>query len=228
MKTTNSNLFIMLILSTYNVATAQGTFQDLNFEEATIVPISGEPNAVTVANALPSWAVYYGSDQETQITYNQATTGGTVVSVLANGYPGPSGGVLDGNFSVLLEGGLNPALQPANATISQTGQIPAGSESLLFYASYSAPEVSIGSDVLTLFPVTTTPSHTIYGANISAWAGQTEELTFSAAPPQFSEIDDISFSSSPITVTPEPDALTLMSIGGLLFGLYRRLQARRK
>jgi len=51
-------------------ASAQGTFQDLNFEEANIVPIFGDPYAVTVANALPGWTVDYGNLQQSDVLYN--------------------------------------------------------------------------------------------------------------------------------------------------------------
>jgi hypothetical protein len=85
------------------------------------------------------------------------------------------------------------------------------------------PEVYIGNDLLTLFSVGSgvgvSDSYTIYGANISAWADQTEQLTFSASLGNIA-IDDISF--SPTAVIPEPSPLVLSGIGGLLFALYRR------
>ena len=73
----------------------------------------------------------------------------------------------------------------------------------------------------------------LWGGNIpTAMAGEPETLTitepFGTATDQGQvELDNIVFSPNAIT-TPEPDALTLMSIGGLLFGLYRRFQSTRK
>jgi hypothetical protein len=213
-------------------ALAQGTFQDLDFEEANIVPISGPGNgsAVTVANALPGWTVDYGIVQPTQIYYNSPSLGETAVTLEAQGYPGFFSGTVDGNFSVLLQGGTFDGVL-ANASISQTGQIPIGTQSLLFElgdrGQVIVPIVSIGSDVLTLFPVGGGTGYVTYGADIAAWAGQTEELTFSG-PAENTLLDDISFSPNQITVTPEPSPFLLTGIGGLVFGIYRRIQARRK
>lgn len=207
-------------------AFAQGTFQNLDFEAANVVPISGQPYAVTAANALPDWTVNYGVVQQTQIYYNDPSLGGTAVTLEANGYPGTVSAVVDGNFSVLLQGGQ------VAASISQTGQIPSGTQSLLFESgtfSFVSPEVSIGSDVLTLFPLTTHGNFTTYGANIPSFAGATEQLTFTVPPDYGAYVfDDISFSPNPITVTPEPDPVILMGIGGALFAAYRRFAPKRK
>jgi hypothetical protein len=185
---------------------------------------------VTVANALPGWTVDYGTIQQTQILYNAPSLGATAVTLLASGYPGSAGPIIDGNFSVDLQVGLNGA--QAEASISQTGLVPAGTQSLLFDVANPTfqPEslnVFIGNDQLTLFPVGTgqgvSTSYTIFGANISSWAGQTEPLTFSS----YGEvvIDDISFSTQAI---PEASPLVLTGVGGLLFALYRRFAPKRR
>jgi hypothetical protein len=137
---------------------------------------------------------------------------------------------IDGNFSVLLWGGAYPSGVIAAASISQTGEIPPGTQSLLFDAGggpEDPPAVFIGNDGLTLFPVGSGTggngvAYTVWGGNISSWAGQNEQLTFSegVTPSFIALIDDISF--SPIAVIPEPSPLVLTGIGGLLFGLYRR------
>jgi hypothetical protein len=206
---------------------AQGTFENLNFEEASILPISGQQFAITVANALPGWTVDYGTVQQTQISYNDAALGGEPwLTLSANGYPGDPEAIIDGNFTPFLQGGeVNGVSTPVS--ITQTGQIPPGTQSLLFDVGNSGeslvPEVYIGNDLLTLFSVGSgvgvSDSYTIYGANISAWADQTEQLTFSASLGNIA-IDDISF--SPTAVIPEPSPLVLSGIGGLLFALYRR------
>ncbi len=186
-------------------------------------------NAVTVANALPGWTVDYGSAQQTQITYNDQSLGGTWVTILANGSPSLTTLTpIDGNFSVLLIAGLYEG-QPAAATISETGQVPLGTQSLRFDVTLNGgpflPQVSIGNDSLTLFPVGTGVgtggvNYSIYGANISAWAGQTEQLSFTV-PAGYGKFgfDDISFSPGAV---PEPSPLALTAIGGILFALYRR------
>jgi hypothetical protein len=212
---------------------AQGTFQNLNFEQASIVPISGQPFAVTVANALPGWTVDYGSVQQTQISYNDPLLGGeTWVTLYANGYPGGPVPVIDGNFSLLLQGGEVNGL-PASASISQTGQIPSGTQTLLFEEAGSPTfppepaEVFIGDHQLSLSSLGSGTgngvSYTIFGGNISAWAGQAEQLTFSSPAGNYL-IDDISFSTQSV---PEPNPLALTGAGALLFALYRRFAPKR-
>jgi hypothetical protein len=214
-------------------AQAQGTFQNLNFEQANIVPIVGNPNypyAVSVADALPDWTVNYGSVQQTVILYNDVELGGeTQVTLYAQGYPGYVGPIIDGNFSVLLQGGEVNGV-PAAASINQTGQIPSGSQSLLFdlgNGPLGPPEVFVGTHELSLFALGggmgSTANYTVYGANISAWAGYTEQLTFSSPGGNYL-IDDISFSTQSI---PEPNPLVLTGLGGLVFALYRRFAPKR-
>jgi hypothetical protein len=225
-----STLIVVLGMSA-PATRSQGTFQNLNFEEAQIVPVLDTPfypYAVTVADALPGWTVYYGTVQQTQILYNAPTVGGTTAVVLyALGYqsPGAPPPVIDGNFSVLLQGGVINGASAA-ASISQTGQIPAGTHSLLFdlgLGPLTPPEVLIGNQQISVMPVGSGPNYTIYGANISAWAGQTEELTFSSPGGNFL-IDDISFSD---TAVPEPSPFVLASVGALLVGACRRFAFKR-
>src|SRR5580658_11174749 len=91
----------VVLLASGAIATAQGTFQNLNFEQANIVPIVGNPNypyAVSVADALPDWTVNYGSVQQTVMLYNDVELGGeTQVTLYAQGYPGYVGPIIDGN-----------------------------------------------------------------------------------------------------------------------------------
>ena len=209
------------------VARAQGTFQNLDFEQANIVPIVGSPlypYAVTVANALPYWSVFYGNVEQSQITFNDPSLGATAVTLYTTGYP-----VIEGNYSVLLQGGVTlsrGAETPAAASISQTGLIPAGTQSLLFETElgYELLDVYIGSQNVPLTAVRSGPNYTLYGTDISAWAGQTEQLTFSAPSSGVLNdwlLDDISFSA-----VPEPGMVALSAMSGLLFGA-RKCFARR-
>ena len=62
---------------------AQGTFQNLNFEQANPVA-SGSPYPaydVTTASALPGWTVYYGSSQQAEVAYHTESLGATQVTL---------------------------------------------------------------------------------------------------------------------------------------------------
>jgi hypothetical protein len=201
---------------------AQGTLQNLDFEQADPVFVNGNSGPyVTATSALPYWTPEIGGVPQTQILENVFSLGSPQIVLLTSTSPQPP---LDGDYSVLLTG------SGETASISQTGQIPFGTESLFFEAQKGSGgggngnlTVMIGTQTVSTVPVAFEPNFTLYGANISAWAGDTEQLTFAASPTMGQntwEIDDISLSTT--AVTPEPSALALTGIGGLLFALYRR------
>jgi len=200
----------------------QSAFQDLNFEAANV---TGNGGFVAPSSALPGWTVFYGNAQQTQMGYNLLSLG-TVNATLLNA----ANGAISGNYSVLLQGGQGNG-GPASASISQTGLIPSGTQTLFFKAAGEAGfepfDVLIGNQNVTYNAVGDGANYILYAANVSAWAGQTELLTFLA--PSSGELnnwnlDDISF--SPIAVVPEPSPLILTGIGGLIFKLTRRFWKR--
>jgi hypothetical protein len=215
-------------------AEAQGTFQNLDFEQANPVVVVASPYypyAVTAASALPDWTVSYGSIQQAQITLNDPSVGSTWVVLIGPGSTGvdPASGyplaAIDGNYSVLLQGGITAP----SASISQTGLIPPLTESLYFKADAgSGPlDITIAGQNISYAAVGSGPNYTLYGANISAWGGHTEQLTFSAVESGGLNdwlIDDISFSPQSV---PEPSPLVLTGAGALVFALYRRFAPKR-
>jgi hypothetical protein len=66
----------------------------------------------------------------------------------------------------------------------------------------------------------------MFAGNISAWGGQTAQLTVTVPGGYGNYVfDDFSFSTSAV---PEPSALALTAIGGLLFALCRRFAPKRQ
>jgi hypothetical protein len=201
---------------------AQGTFQNLNFEAANIGSTTFSV-AEPVSDALPDWTVTIGGTEVSTVWVNGFSAGSPAVSLIA---PGGPLAAIDGNYSVFLTGSTAPV------SISQVGPIPSGTESLLFDAQQGTGgggngtlAVTVGTQTVPITLLATEPTYTEYEANISAWAGDTEQLTFSASEAASGlnnwELDDISFSA-----TPEPNIFTLTAIGGLLFGA-RKWFARR-
>jgi hypothetical protein len=207
-----------LLLMSGEAMHSQG-FVNLDFESAQIIPVigGGSPSDITTANALPGWTVYYGSAQVTQISYNAPAGGSTWVNLWAT-----NGEQISGNYSVLLQGGLTASA----ASISQTALVPALTESLLFEANQARGagtlQVLLDGQDLTLFALATGANYTLYGADISPYAGLTETLEFSALEVSGSNfandwnIDNIQFSPSAV---PEPGSFGLSALGGLFLAL---------
>jgi hypothetical protein len=224
-------LQMVVILTLGITANGQGSFQDLNFEEAN--PVSVGNGGYSTGSALPGWQVFIGTTPISEIGIDAMPLSTSTVS-LWNSYDY----VIDGNYSLLLLGGGVETFgqggsTPEAASISQTGLIPTGTQSLLFKAVQEGPgplNVNVGGRSISFAALWNGPNYTLYGANISAWAGQTEALTFTAPGASDAnleslwEIDDITFSPNAV---PEPSSLALMGIGGLVFAGYRRLAPQR-
>jgi hypothetical protein len=217
-------IFIVLFVSCGSLY-SQGTFQNLDFELANPGPITFS-FSVPVSSALPDWTVAIGGVQQANVGYNAFSTGAPTVTLISANIQSPP---LDGNYSVMLES------SDESTAISQTGNIPLGTQSLFFDAQKGSGSggngnlvVTIGSQTVSTVPVAVEPNFVVYGANISAWAGTTESLTFTApaANSAFNiwELDDISFSSNAV---PEQNPVMLSGIAGCLFAGYRRFVKRK-
>jgi hypothetical protein len=98
-------------------ASAQGTFQNLDFEEANPASDPNGSGGVTAATALPDWTVTVDGVQQNLVGYNFFAEGGATVTVAGpNNYLPP----IDGDYSVALEGSFG------TSGISQTGLVPVG------------------------------------------------------------------------------------------------------
>jgi len=197
-------------------------FQNLDFESANLSPVPpGQFGGfVSITNALPGWSGYLGLNQVTSVWQNDLSLGAASIDIL-----GPDwnlSGIIDGQFTVVLQPGLDPfgSGNIVSASISQTGLVPISTESLLFKAQPNSGAtsllVSLGGQNISFSAISTGPNYTQYGGNISAFAGQTEQLTFTAVANagNFWNINDIQFSPSSV---PEPSVLGLFVLGGLFF-----------
>ncbi|HEY5043104.1 MAG TPA: PEP-CTERM sorting domain-containing protein [Verrucomicrobiae bacterium] len=175
-------------------------FINLNFEAAKII-FNQNSGFIATSNALPGWSFFLGTNQLSAVDYNDYAVAHT------SGLVGSNSLVLNGNFSASVDG---------NDSISQTGLIPNGSESLLFNATSSSFLVSLGGVNLSYATISTGAnsfgqSYSVYAANISGFAGQTETLTFSSPSGIYAVLDNIQF--SPVAI-PEPSAISLIFLGG--------------
>ena len=104
--------------------------------------------------------------------------------------------------------------------------MPADAHSLQFKAAaFSSFSVSLAGHNLVLIPIGTGANYTLFGADISAYAGQTGALTITAlaAPNNGNYFDSFVFSTSAV---PEPSVVGLLTLGGLFLGWRWRKSSR--
>ena len=233
----------LALLLSLGGAVGQGSFQNLGFESASIVPIPGDPYArVQFAPAFPGWTGSEGGVQLGTVLYNSMFLDSSGIGILDHSWPSTLGisgvtGPIAGNYSALLQAGIGgPGLgTPADTTLSQTALVPASAQSLQFKAwspEYLSPLVplfvTLGGQRLSLTPLASGPNYALYGADIHTLAGQMAELNFTvpASNPHTVQndvfLDSIQFSNLPV---PEPGILGLSALGALLLG-WRALRRR--
>jgi hypothetical protein len=176
-------LAVAVSVAALRSAFGQGSFQNLDFESAVIVPIQGGPSDhVQFAPAFPGWVGYLGTNQQTQALHNNYNLGSATIGILGPGWTN-SPAIIDGSYSVALQAGVQFTFDNiVPAAIAQTGLIPATAKSielriLPFLATDQAGfEVFVGGQEIPLVPLSTTGNYTLYGGDISLFANQTLEL----------------------------------------------------
>lgn len=196
-------------------------FSNLDFEDVIQPLVYVIDYRVPLTNALPGWSEYLGGASYDLVVYNKITIGGG--SVCLQG-PGSLEPILQGNYSVVMQG-TDYVLGPTFA-IGQTGQIPITAKALQFWAyELRGLEVSFNDHQLPYVAIENGTEHTVYGVDISPYAGQTGELLFTAPPKSWAYLDNIQFSSEPFTV-PEPGTVSLFALGAI--ALVGRLALRKR
>lgn len=214
--------FVALSLVAGRNLSGQG-FINLNFEQSTIVSSSPSGYGFNIGTAdVPGWAAYGWEAANysggTSLIYNNQPMSDAGVSLLGTDYPVPA---IQGQYSILLLGGTPPLFpEYGGSSIEQTGLIPPSAKSISYWeGSYDAGplHVTFNGQPLSFTAVGGTANYTVWLADISAYAGQTGPLVFTAPWESGGMIDNIQFLSSP---APEPGTLCLICIG-LLFLFWR-------
>ena len=189
---------------------AQG-FVNLDFEAANVP--SSYTFTANAAEILPDWTVI-----APYVSYDDPSLSGNSISIMdANGYPPYP---IQGVYFAFLASGNYPGTG-VTISLGQTGTIPLGTQSITFWGNIGGLQITFAGQSLAFSETGSTAHYNIYGADISAFAGQTGQLLFSL-PPYVSNVtlDNIQFSSSSV---PEPSEFALSALGGLLLG-FRRLR----
>jgi hypothetical protein len=202
-------------------------FVNLGFENTTFTTfLVNEYSGYYATNAtVPGWnwtpqqTFGYG-DPSTTVAYNNLALDSPAVTL--HGTNDPYGyQAISGKYSILLQGGSPSVPSTSYSSIWQTGQIPSTAQSIIYWGG--ALQVSFNGQPLSFSDMGDTPNYTIWGANISAYAGQTGQLLFTAPWETTAFLDNIQFSSSAV---PEPSEFALSGLGALLLSFRRWTKKR--
>lgn len=108
----------------------------------------------------------------------------------------PFAPAIEGNYSIYLQGGSISAESTSGASIGQVGEIPLTAESIIYWGG--ALQVTFNGQPLSFSAIGGTANYTIWGADISAYAGQTGQLLFTAPWQTETLLDNIQFSTSAV------------------------------
>ena len=236
--------FILSLLLIGTGPAAQGApFQNLDFEAPLIdtgIPIGLEPYDLF---SIPGWTAYAAGTAQSGVMVNNFTLDYTELDVMSSSPPPgslnlePSFAPIQGANSVYLESVF--ALGPAS--ITQEGDVPETAKSLHFEVAHwgdgpvagTAPlpayfTASLGGENLALHVVGNVPGAVELAADVSAWAGQTANLSIGVTAPSGStdfefwgEVDSVFFSP---TAVPEPSTTALAGLA--LAGWFLRRECR--
>jgi hypothetical protein len=213
MKSSRLVALVIISLSLLQRGFGQG-FVNLDFEDATITPtpVGGFTYPADPTEAFPGWIVPPNSSSvyPTVVGYNSISLGAPAVSLMGPNFPNSADYFpLQGSYSVLLQyyGISGPP------SLSQTGLVPANAQSISFLVPSGQNGIYSTTTVVTLngvnIPLMPIAGGRV-GGNVSAFAGNLAQLTFSTINSNDSiYFDDIQFSSSPV---PEPSTLSLFGV----------------
>ena len=103
------------------LAPGQSSFQNLDFESASLAPIPDDPyQRVYLDLAIPHWAGYTGTNQLNGVLHDNTFLSSSGISILDSGntvFPGPA---IRGSFSVFLQAGVElGSSNPADTSLAQ-------------------------------------------------------------------------------------------------------------
>ena len=200
-----------------------GTFQNLSLQEGSLPVITMPAHMIYVpfVPAFPGWTGSIDGVQPSQVLLNSPPSPGISIelygAVIPTAFP-PIGN----EFTVMLSSYYHSSTV---VSLSQTGMVPAGAETLQIKIGEANPGLwllSLAGQSVSMVPITVTPGYTLYQGNVSSFAGKIENLAITAQPSLVGGANlvtfcDITFQGISV---PEPGTFLHLGLGALL--LFRR------
>ena len=225
---------VVMLFSLSQTVFGQG-FLNFNFEQATIAsaPSGYTPSdaydPISATSALPNWVVREDGTICTAVWGQPVALDETSVALVSSSFS-----PIQGSYSVQLTAYADaPSGYFHNSSISQTGLIPVGIQSIQFLIANPEPPlggfqvnpvVTLNGTPISLSEISQSGGVMTMAGNVSAFAGTTATLTFLCAATQgggfpanenFFNLDAIQFS---VNAVPEPSTFAMTALGGLLLG----------
>ena len=230
-----SHVILSVAISFFLLQTVsgQGAFGNLNFEQASIVSAppdytpSDAYNPISAGSALPYWTVREDGVVMTAVWGTPVALDETSVALVSAGHS-----PIQGSYSVQLSAYADaPAGLYHSSSISQTGFIPVGSQSIQFLIASPSqagsiqpnPIVTLNGTPIGISKVSQAGGVITMAGDVSAFAGTTATLAVLCQATQgaaFPGNENI-FNLDGIQFVPEPNCLALVGLGGIFFGLRR-------
>lgn len=210
------SFLILVILATTEQVTIGQVFQNLDFEQAQIVRVlTNSIRPYDFSPAFPGWSGFIGGEKQTFIDGPDGVPLSLqpYITLLAS----PT--IPQGHWALSLGGGYSQLTGDyIPVSLSQTGQVPSNAKTIEYLGTRAF--VSLGGQELDFVILQTyTNFYELWGADISAFAGQTVQLEISSA----GGIDDIRFLPTGI---PEPGVCGLILLTGAVFWRTRKPRQR--
>lgn len=216
----------VVILSLLIQAQAQSEpFTNLDFE---LGRFRGDfPTTDTAEVLIPGWTLMFDNQVVNFMRAGLPAAGSPTAWLADRRFI--DGNVIQGRFSLALEPGCSSPSEPhhwAHYGLSQSGDVPAGSQALRFQGKWGVFSVRI--DGISLDLVDESPTDLWYAADVRQFAGQRvllEFLTTEGSPGTGSRahvLDTIEFSPNPVIPEPSPVAIAVCGMGVFLLVHGRR------
>ena len=207
--------FAVVVIAGWRNVSGQG-FANLHFESTTITTVHF-PGGDRYTATVPGWA--WNTFNSVNGDPNSVALDDIALdapAVTLQDSMSPFFPAIEGSYSILLQGGTTAgglAYGTNGASIFQTGQIPLSSQSLI-YLGWAAVQVAFNGQILSPIAIGNGAGYTVWGVDVSTYAGQSGELRFTSPWHSTGILDGIRFSSTPI---PEPSAVGIWSVCILFF-----------